>query len=292
MSFWRTLILSLVLIASTLTHAQESASGSNVLPVEATTGAPSVWGVSFYSLGSVSQQQIERSGPSYFTYNYLALNYKLSKTKRFSLRPVFQVTSAGKDRNGRSTASSAVLGDAHVVYADYEIATIGTANVSTSFKFYLPTSEGAKTSKMILKFRPETFITWEVGRYDNVTYGLKPDLFVQSQQSFADDRGRLRATPFAALEHYLEYGASLNKTFTLKPSVGFIENWMNPDPRGFAPSHRTEAKIALGLDIRPMKGLSFLLSAENRVLLTNRRGEVAFFRPEDNGVVFITSASL
>ncbi|MGZ3743262.1 MAG: hypothetical protein ACXWRE_06255 [Pseudobdellovibrionaceae bacterium] len=283
-------LFAILTFTSLAVNAQTA--GTSVLEISPKVEGTPEWGVSFYSLGSVAQQQIEKGDPSIFAYNYIGLNYKLSKAKRFSLRPVFNYSSAGKDRFAKEVKAETTAGDLHLVYADYEIAALGEANVSTSFKFYLPTSPGAQESHMILKFRPETFISMEVQKYNFLTYALKPDIFLQSRGSYLDASQKEKSTQIAALEHYLEYSASLNKMFALKPALGFIETWYNPSPdKNFHP-HRTEAKIALGLDINAMKGFLFTLSAENRVLLTDRKDAISFFRPEDNGVILITSASL
>lgn len=292
MTFWHFLIISTALFATLAANAQEGTAGISLMETSPSAEKPANWGVSFYSLGAVAQQQIERGGASYFTYNYLALNYKLSKTRRYSIRPVFNYTSSGKDKFNKDVKSDVVLGDMHLVYADYEIATLGDANVSTSFKFYLPTSQGSQESGMIVKFRPETFVSMNIGRFDSITYILKPDFFLQSRGSYLDSFHKDRTNQIVNFEHYVEYGASLNKTFTLKPSVGFIEAWYNPtqDPKFY--THKTEAKIALGLDIHATKGLFFTVSAENRFFVTHRKDEVAFFRPEDNGLILITNASM
>ncbi|HEY8269450.1 MAG TPA: hypothetical protein VIG33_01070 [Pseudobdellovibrionaceae bacterium] len=286
--FW--MVVSTALFTSFIASAQTA--GTNILEVSPGSEAPSKWGVSFYSLGSIAQKQIETGDPSYFTYNYIGLNYKISKSRRFAIRPVFNYVSSGKDKYANDVKSEMTTGDLHIVYADYEIATLGEANVSTSFKFYLPTSQGSQDSQMIVKFRPETFISMEVRRHDILTYALKPDFFLQSRGSYLDANRKDRSTQIALIEHYLEYSAGLNKMFSLKPSVGFIESWFNPSTNKNFNTHKTEAKIALGLDINLMKGLMFTLSAENRVLLTDRKDAVTFFRPEDNGLVLITSASL
>ncbi len=291
MLFWRFLLIT-VLFTALKANAQEGTAGISVMETNPRTEGATSWGVSFYSLGAVAQQQIERGGASYFTYNYIGLNYKLSNTRRFAIRPVFNYISAGKDKYNKDIKSDVSLGDLHIVYADYEIATLGQAKVSTGFKFYFPTSDSSQSSGMIVKFRPETFISTDVGRFDSITYVLKPDIYFQSRASNLDAFKNDKTTQVAGLEHYVEYNRSFNKMFSLKPSIGFIESWYNPSTDPKANSHRTEAKVALGLDIRAMKGLSFALCAENKFPVTDRKEAVSFFRPEDNGLVFITNASL
>lgn len=294
---WRSLLLTTALVTAALAaQAQEGTSGIKM--VESAPAPVSPWGVSFYSLATAPMTQV-RDNASIFAYNYLALNYKFNKTQRVSVRPVFQYTSSGQNAYGADVKQDTVLGDAHVVYSDYEIATLGPANVSTSFKFYMPTSQPSQDKGMLLKFRPETFISMNVGRFDSLTYAMKPDFFLQSRSSNIDDKGRENMTNVFTLEHYVEYGLSLNKTFTLKPSIGFVDTWLNPTNNPKVPNtHFTDAKLALGLDIYAMRGLGFTLIAENKFRVTDRqmikgqRDDVAVMRPEENTILLITTASL
>lgn len=292
-----------ILVLTATVHAQEASTavGSSVLQTNPELGSSSRWGVSFFSIGSLSQKQVETGDSSYGFNGYIALNYKLSKTKRFSIRPVFNVNTEGLDKKGNRIESGSSLGDAHLVYSDYEIATLGPAGVSTSFKLYLPTSEFSQQIHQIAKFRPETFVSLGTGTFSSVTWVIKPDFFIQSQTTFADTKAPLRkdgtyplkTTQLAALEHYLELDGNINKYFSVKPAAGFKEDWYNSGGASFLPAtHNTNAKLALGLDIRPLRNLSFTFIAENLVKITNRRDSVKFFRPEDNSLVLMTNASL
>ncbi|WP_413291050.1 hypothetical protein [Bdellovibrio sp. HCB337] len=301
-SFWA--LLGILVLSATV-HAQESSTttavGTSTLQTSPDLGPTSPWGVSFFSIGSLSQKQVETGGSSYGLNGYIALNYKLSKTKRVSVRPVFNVNSEGLDKRGSRIESGSSLGDAHLVYSDYELATIGAAGVSSSFKLYLPTSEFSQQIHTIAKFRPETFISYDIGSFSSITWVIKPDFFIQSQTSFEDRKARPRkdgtyprkTTQLAALEHYLELDGNINKYVSIKPSAGFKEDWYNSGGAAFLPAtHNTNAKLALGLDIRPVRGLSFTLIAENLVRVSNRKDAVKFFRPEDNSLVLMTNASL
>lgn len=290
-----------ILFLSATVHAQDSAVGTNVLETNPELGTSSRWGVSFFSIGSLSQKQVETGDSSYGLNGYIGLNYKLSKTQRFSVRPVFNVNSSGLDKRGKQVERGSSLGDAHLVYSDYELASIGPVGVSTSFKYYLPTSEFSQSINNIGKFRPETFISYDLGSFSSITWVIKPDFFIQSQTTFEDTKAPRRkdgtftrkTTQMAALEHYLELNASINKYFSVKPAVGFKEDWYNSGGASFLQSsHNTNAKLALGFDIRPMRNLGFTLSAENLVRLTNRKTPVEYFRPEDNSLILMTNASM
>lgn len=265
-----------------------------------TAKAFSKWGASFFSIGSLSQGQIETGGASYSAYSYLGLNYKLSETRSWSLRPVFNSNSEGLDKSGKKVNADFSWGDAHLVYSDKEIATLGPAGVSTNFKLYLPTSEFSRQIHTVAVFRPETFVAYDLGGKMWLTWVIKPDFFIQSQTTFEDPSSpavggsyKRKATSLAALEHYLEFKRELNKVFAIKPYVGFKENWTHaggtPDLKA---AHNTSAKLGVGIDLRPLEGVSFSLSAENLVRVSNRADAVKYFRSEDNSLILITTASL
>lgn len=298
------LIVISVFFATVSVQAQEGTAGLNVLESSQLNAERSPWGASFFSIGSLTQQQLETGGSSFSAYNYVGLNYKFSSSQRFAIRPVFYYNTAGLDKGGRYVESDSSLGDLHLVYSNYEIASLGDAGVAMSFKVYLPTSEFSQSSKMIAKVRPETIVSWDIGRFSSLSYVAKPDFFIQSNTTFVDafapkntdgsyKKDPRRSTQFAALEHYLELDANVSKYLSIKPAVGFIEDWYNSGgAENLDSNHNTSAKLALGFDIRPMRRLSFTLGAENKVRLNNRRDNVVFLRPEDSGLFLMTNASM
>lgn len=292
MAFWRLFLVTLSIVtAGLVAQAQEGSVGVSMIE-NSSANFSNPWGTSFFSLATAPMNQIG-SNASVFSYNYIALNYKLSKTRRFSFRPVWQYATSGNNEWGSEQATKSELGDAHFVYADYEIAALGPANVSTSFKLYAPTSKSSSEDGMILKFRPETYITMNVGRYDTLTYCLKPDFYLQSRTSTFDAKHREYMTDVFKLEHYVEYGWSFSKTFALKPSVGFTEFYTNPSKNPKVPvAHSTNAKMALGLDIRARRGLMFTLSAENETAVAGKNVDVAWGRPPEMSVLLITNAAM
>jgi len=258
------------------------------------------WGASFFSIGSLSQGQIETGGASYSAYSYLGLNYKLNETRSWSLRPVFNANSEGLDKSGKKISADFSWGDAHLVYSDKEIATLGPVGVSTNFKLYLPTSEFSRQVHTVAIFRPETFVAYDLGGKMWLTWVIKPDFFIQSQTTFEDRSSppvegsyKRKATSLAALDHYLEFKRELNKVFAIKPYVGFKENWTHAGGSSdLKAAHNTSAKLGLGIDLKPLQGVSFSLLAENLVRVSNRADAVKYFRSEDNSLILITTASL
>jgi len=267
-----------------------------------TTTLPSAWGVSFFSIGSMTQKQIERGGGAFSTYNYLSLNYKLSRAKRLSFRPVFYYNTNGYNRFNDYTSQSIEAGDAHLVYSNYEFADIDDIEVILNMKVFLPTSQSSQVTRMIAKIRPEIIATKPVGRYSSFSYVVKPDIYIQSQMVYIDDTVPKRAdgsykfdprktTSMAALEHYLEFDASMTPTFSIKPALGFKEEWYNSAER-LPGGHTTIARLALAMEFRVAQRASFALGIENKPKVANRKDDVAFFRPEENEATLMINASM
>lgn len=284
--------------------AQEGTAGVSMVEASPDTSYLTNWGVSYFSIGGLTQDQIEKGTGSFSAYNYIALNYKFSKTRRFSVRPVFYFNTAGVNKYNETVGTSTSMGDLHLVYSDYEIASFSDVEVSTSFKLYLPTSDYTQMTGNVAKFRPETYITKKVGSFSSVSYVLKPDLYIQGHNSFVDETTPRKAdgsyrfnpnktTQMASLEHYVEFNASMSQNFSIKPSVGFVDDWYNASPsEKMNGSHNTSAKLALAFDFRVARKLTFTLGLENKPKIINRRDELAFFRPEDNSAFLMTNASL
>jgi hypothetical protein len=298
------LITLLISAFSVVSFAQEGTAGLLVMENSQGTGYFDNWTASFFSIGGLTQQQIERGGASFSAYNYFGLNYKLAKAKRFSLRPVFYYNTAGYNKYNEYNAQTTSLGDFHFVYSDYELANLGDVGVSMSFKVYLPISDYSRQTRMIAKVRPETYFTMPVGRFSSVSYVMKPDFYIQSQTAFVDDTtpkyddgnykfDPRKTTQTVGLEHYIEFNASMSRFWSLKPSIGFIDDWYNASPSENLPAgHNTVAKLALAVDMRVAKGLTFTLGYENKPKVVNRRDDLEFFRPEDNNTYLMTNASL
>ena len=295
------LLLFLLVATPKLAMAQEGTAGVSMVEAAPDTSFRTNWGVSYFSIGGLSQEQIEKGNGSFSAYNYIALNYKFSKARRISLRPVFYFNTTGINKYNEQVGSSSSLGDLHLVYSDYEIASFADVEVSTSFKLYLPTSQFTAMTGNIAKFRPETYITKKVGSFSSVSYVLKPDYFIQSHNTYLDENAPLRKdgqypkknTQMAALEHYVEFNASMSQKFSIKPSVGFEDEWFNASPsENMTGFHNTKAKLALAFDYRVARKVTFTLGFENKPKIINRRDELAFFRPEDNGAFLMTNASL
>lgn len=292
--------------AKASTVSAENLNSESVLPLEEVTEpktSPS-WTYSFFSIGGLTPGQVDRGSGSYSAYNYISFNYKLSDKTKFSIRPVFYANTAGFDKSNNYQEQSVKLGDLHLVYSVNDYLVAGRIKMSTALKLYLPTSEFSKASKMIAQFRPETYIQYELNRFDSVSWVLKPDIYLQSQTAYLDsatpqyDDGFYKFDPrkttrIAALEHYLEYAKSFGKEYTLKPALGFKEDWTyGSEVEKLEGSHSTSFRSAIGLDIKLIKNWTITPGVENIVKVSNPKGDVKFYRPDDNNYTLMVSGAL
>jgi hypothetical protein len=271
-------------------------------------GSVGTFKTSFFSLASVRTTDYERGGASIGSYNYLGTSYKLTQDSSVAFRYVFFFDSAGfkfnpstfKEDNIGNTFSQ---GDPYFSYSRYNVASFGGWDLGGQVRMYLPMAKFTRAAKTAGQFRLETYLDHDVRRYDNISYVVKWDYYFQTQTAYLDDEvpryndgtipdRAIRTTKVMKLEHYLEYDWSLSKYYSVKPKAGFEENWYNGSEAEGQPSrHDTDAKIAIGAEIRPVRNFSFLLSLENDTKLANSKDEVQLFRPENNQWVAITYAS-
>lgn len=275
-------------------------------------GLKSAWNYSFFSIASTTASQIDAGGSNLESYNYIAGNYRLSDSTRLSLRVPFLFNTAGFNRFGDSVKQDAQLADVFISYITYDLGYIGPIDFSGNFRLYLPTSENSQNSRMIAMVRMDLYSEMIVGRFSTIQYVFKPRYYIQSQKAYFDPNtatfpdgayrtSPIRATKQAELEHYVEYIGDINKYLSVKPAIGFEDNWYyGSGEEGIEARRTTNAKLQLALEIRPSRELRFTLGVANQPrLLPNRdrrtgaiREEVALFRPKDNQVFLMTNAFL
>lgn len=261
------------------------------------------WGVSLFSLGSFDQTQVGDSDKQdVFFYNYLSLNYKMNRDMRISVRPAFTLNTGGESR-GRQQALKVRAEDLHFVWSIYNLLE-DPQSLTFQLKLYIPTKESSIDSGMITRLRPELNYKYYFTRFSFFQYFFKPGFFLQrytvvQSQDMNPRTGEyyLNATRRAELDHFAELVLDINKSFSVKPMVGFEEEWFNASNadglnRPIDERHESVFKAGVGLEWRPMKSVNTTLSLQNRHQIANRRDAFAFGRPEDNQFVLLTNASL
>lgn len=265
-----------------------------------------MWSTSFFSFASTMTSQIDQGAAAVDSYNYLSLNRRLTQDTKFSLRVPFYYNTAGFNKYGDYEKQDVSMADVHLVYSMYDLGYIGDVDISGNLKLFLPTSEFSQDQKMIAKLRTEVFFEWAFGRFSSLTYVVKPDYYFQSQTAYFNKTMPRRTdgswvsdprstTKIASLEHYIELDADVNRYLSIRPSIGFAEDWYyGSDAENLQGRHMTYARSGLGVEIRPARWINFTVGIENYAPLNrNKYGDpVALFRPKDNSVYLMTNAYL
>ena len=265
--------------------------------------ARSPWNLSYFGLYSVETKAFDYPNPSLFTYNYIGVNYRISKDTKLSLRIAFLHTFAGNDDRGQEVKQDTALSDAHIAYSDYDLFTLGPIDVGASFKFYFPTSETSQATHMFGKFRPEMYWEWAYGGYSSLTYVIKPDYYFQRQTAYVATTAKYnndgsfvfdprRTNKIATIEQFIQWEINMNKFYSFMPKVGFADEWYyGSEAEGLPGGHDTKVLSAIGVKVRPMRGLNFELSLQNNASATGQN-KTRFWHPDDNQLLLITNAGL
>lgn len=270
------------------------------------------WSVTFFSVASVQNMSFGKTPPSNVSdrmvdsYDYFSLNYRINPDSKASLRIPVLFNSSGVDQYGTQKASQVSLSDIHFSYSNYDLGYIGDIDVSGVAKLYLPTSKYMQTAKTIAKIRFEGYFDWQFGRFSSLEWVVKPDIYIQSQTALfnPDDipqyddgtfvRDPRSTTKQFGLKHYLQLNLDINKYLGFQCSAGFDESWYHSSAaEDLEGSHSTAATAGVGLEVRPMRGLSFLLLVSNDTRLNSYRGnDIQWMQPENTQYAIMTNAFL
>lgn len=262
----------------------------------------------FFSIASVTNMRPRKeakSARSLGSYNYIGINHKLNSDRKVSLRLPFLYQTAGINEHGDQEKQEIQWSDVHVAYSIYDLGYIGDVDMTGNIKLYLPTSKYSAASNLIAKLRFETYFEYSIGRFSSITYAVKPDIYFQQRTAYFNSEipqfndgnyvtDPRQTTKQFSLEHYVEVVADLNKYFSLKPKAGFDEDWYHSSAvEELEGRHITKAKFGLGLEVRPVRGLTFTVGMQNEASLNPSRGkDVAFFLPENTQYSVMTNAFL
>jgi hypothetical protein len=255
--------------------------------------------VSLFSFGSVGIPSQEKGNASLFFYNYIAFNYRFSKTQRISFRPTFTYVSGGTNRFGDEVGEEVIPDDFHIVYSDYDLGELAGAEVGGSARVYLPTGRNSQAQRLITRTRGELYFSYDVRQFSKIGYVIKADLLFHNERAYrnndvvTDRRGQytnypIQANKYAALEHFIEYTGDITKSLSFEPQAGFKEDWRySSSVEGIDDFHKTSFVAAAGFRVRFGRAFDMKLALENETRLDS--SPIAYGRPENNSWLLETN---
>lgn len=286
------LLVAMIFVAS-FANAQSNkeAAGSNVATVDDQKADKSKFGVTWFFIGgqTLNNQSEQLSSFDVFD-SYLSFNYKISDDFRISARPAFGYALQGTTNAGKETNDRARIRDFSFV-ATFSNLFEQSLPTSMSYRFaprlYLPTSDGSKEEGMIARLRLEQSLRWNFARYSDVSFYAKPSYYFQRNTSYMTSAGKIRTTKAADSEHGVEVSYSLNKMFSLKPALNFIESWSNASAANNQATFRSSAvDYRLGLEVRAMKELSFTVGLQQEQDLLAKKDDEFSYSLLTTGTLF------
>lgn len=263
------------------------------------------WGFSYFGATNLAQRQLEDTkAASLDVYNYIGVNYKLTRSTKLYVRPSFNVTSAGTNKYGDVLQSGAKLNDTTIGYANYNWFKIGTQSFSAALKLTLPTSEYAQQLRQIARIKFEMFTDlYDEGRWE-VSYGFKPEYTISNETVAFDPNAKKyddgtymwdprKGTKLISLDHggIVTYHKSRRWEFSF--FGGFSEDYYNGSVKEqLDPYHATYLSTSLAAQWRPQYGVSVSAGISNYLRLVNIGGPLQYGKPDDNSISVATNISL
>lgn len=181
----------------------------------------------FFNMASVRMDNLNNQNSGNIdTYNYLSINYRLSREERISFRPVFTYNSAGPGFGGRDEESDAAWGDAYVQYTNFGWKLLPfNMTYITHFRAYLPTSENSQNRGLITQLRPYVIMIAPITSRLLFAIHMQGDYFIQRRTGYLNERGFPRGNANYGYNVFGEVVMRVNPVFGFGGSVGHKQRW-------------------------------------------------------------------
>lgn len=266
----RLLFLSLLFLTQFAFAADDDSSESNTTATTYSTDtqkAGSRWGLSYFNFSNADKSSVDDGYGSWSIYQYLSINYKISKDERFHIRPAMTVITPGFDKFNNSKSFQTIDNDFHIAYTNYTmLSPESDYNLVGRFYMYFPTTEGAKNKKWVTRLKSWMTLEKAVTKDFVVSYNFKPDYFMHTQKAYKTEKSFGAVADnnqIGSLDHYIELGYRLNKWFTPQLDIGMVHDWYHTSAEADSmPALVEKYKIAPTTWFNLANSLKFILGVE------------------------------
>lgn len=180
----------------------------------------SPWSASYFNWATQDMDKTRLGTAQLNMYNFVSFNYRLRRSS-FSIRPVFNIKSAGNDYRDQFQDASIELGDIYLQYAKYDLALLfGDIGLRGAFRVYLPTSTISKNEKQLLEIRTKLIFKKIHGFGWSTEYVFEPKYSIHSARGHVSEFGNPIANKWGELRHYFETTKMFNPDFGVSASMG------------------------------------------------------------------------
>ncbi len=265
---------------------------NNSLPVNSSAynadqSQKSAFGITYFFIGGQGISQDNQYSSFDVFDSYLSFNYKAAPDLRFAARPAFGYAFEGKNKFGDEVTNKSRVRDFSFLMTIYNVGEDflpATVSYKLQPRLYLPTGDDSKEQGMIARLRIENEVRWSFQKYSEVRFYATPSYFFQRSTTYVSNQNpkkpnQLKTTALMDSEHGVEIGYSVNKYFSIKPGLNFIEKYSNESLiNGLTQFHSSVVDYRIGIEIRPTRQFSFTvgLQSEQDLINTDKTNEISY----------------
>jgi hypothetical protein len=247
--------------------------------------------VGFFNFTSVNMEQAHQQAGRLDAYNYFNIDYHIDRSRKISLRPVFQWGTAGTDFKDEYKAGDFKLGDSFIDFIDYNLVELPfDLELSGQMRVYAPTSVDSSAHGMIARVRPWLILTRNLSRDLSVALNFEPDYYFQSRTGFLTDYGAVRGNRHFAYESQLELNYRFMGRLGGQVAMGHNETWSYAVPiEGVNEAYHQE-DLTIDASLNTSFGGVFMVGGVSQKRDVARpRGKYAFMRSSESQYYLLTS---
>lgn len=195
----------------------------------------------YFNWTTVNAKDYREGDGQFSSYNFVSIDYRLNYDSKVSFRPVFFLSSAGKDFFGEDVDSELAMGDAYFQYFHYNLALLpGDIGLIGALRLYVPLSDNSKDNKMLTRVQARLLFTRPLGRGIELAYHMYPGYYFYSQRGTVNYFGAAKGNKQAELEHFLELSERISQKLGFSQRVGISHEWKYDVPSQNVASKRDE----------------------------------------------------
>lgn len=196
---------------------------------------------SYFNWATVNSRDYRNGDGQFSFYNFVGVDYRLNYESKISFRPVFFLSSAGRNFFGEDVGSEIAIGDPYFQYSHYDIALLpGDIGLFGAFRLYVPLSDASKVNKQLTRTEGRFVFTTPVGRGIELSYHFHPGYYFYARRGTTNHFGFAKGNKQAELEHFLELSERLTTELGFSQRVGLTHQWIYDVPSMDLASKRDE----------------------------------------------------
>ncbi len=250
------------------------------------TSRGSIWdgikknlGSSYFNYARIKANEANRGHGALDSYNYLSLEYRMSRQEKIFFRPAFLFNFGGSDLRDRNVPSKFEWADAYFGYSSYALPWLPfDMDYKTELRAYLPTSEISQKTGMIGRLRGDLKGYVPLTKRSTFLLWFKPDYYLQSRTGSLNDRGIPQGNKHYGYELSANYYYNATRAVGLGGAVGHEQYWTHAVPIENREVYRTEELFLSAFLGVSVNGFLVHLGAEQSRNIARPRDSFEFAR--------------